>query len=303
MSDLKKRVLLLGGAGTLGSDILSANLQNYDFFVVDNFADSTLNESELSELCQYQNVNVADQVSINNIFETFKPDVVVYLATTLSNNQQFALNSNVIGMKNAITAAERIGFPRIIYVQSFLTRNCDHKITTNTPVEAKDPYATWKLAAEYLLQEYSGPKTTLILASVLSPRLTIGAIPAFTKRILEKQPIKVTDTYRDYLNPKSFILGLTNLMESNEALEVLVLGSGHAISTHELLKLTAKNLNKNMNQIDFELIDSKKSDSKKITLDPKWRQSFMSSEENIEECVTKIVRQLQQFKGKVRSHH
>ena len=72
MNDLKKRVLLLGGAGTLGSDILSANLNNYDFFVVDNFADSTLNEGELSALCKYQNVNVADQASINDIFETFK---------------------------------------------------------------------------------------------------------------------------------------------------------------------------------------------------------------------------------------
>jgi len=303
LSDLKKRVLLLGGAGTLGSDILSANLKNYDFFVVDNFTDSTLNENEVGALCQYQDVNVADQVSINNIFESFRPDVVVYLATTLSNNQQLALNSNILGMKNAIIAAERNGLPRIIYIQSFLTRNCDHEITTNTPVEAKDSYATWKLAAEYLLQEYSGPKTTLILASVLSPRLTIGAIPAFTRRILEEQPIKVTDTYRDYLNPNSFILGLTNLMESSEAIETLVLGSGTAISTHELLKLTAKNLNKEMNQINYELIQPKNSDPKKITLDPKWRQTFIFFEENIEESIRNIVCQLRQNEGKIRLHH
>ena len=303
MSDLNKRVLLLGGAGTLGSDILSANLKKYDFFVVDNFADSTLNEGELGEFCQYKNADVADLVAIEDIFENFKPEVVLYLATTLSNNQQLALNSNVLGMKNAISASERFGLPKIIYIQSFLTRNCDDVITTNTPVEAKNSYATWKLATEYLLQEYAGPKITLILSSVLSPRLTIGAIPAFARRILKDEPIKVTDTYRDYLNPKSFILGLTNLMESSESLETLVLGSGNSISTHELLKLTAKNLDKVMNQIDFELIDAKNSDPKKVTLDPEWRQSFMSSEEVIEECVSKIIRRLQQSEGKVRSHH
>ena len=158
-------------------------------------------------------------------------------------------------------------------------------------------------SAEYLLQEYSGPKTTLILASVLSPRLTIGAIPAFTRRILEEQPIKVTDTYRDYLNPNSFILGLTNLMESSEAIETLVLGSGTAISTHELLKLTAKNLNKEMNQINYELIQPKNSDPKKITLDPKWRQTFIFFEENIEESIRNIVCQLRQNEGKIRLHH
>jgi nucleoside-diphosphate-sugar epimerase len=184
-----------------------------------------------------------------------------------------------------------------------LTRNCDYEITATTPVEAKDSYATWKLAAEYLLQEYSGPKTTLILASVLSPRLTIGAIPAFTRRILKKEPIKVTDTYRDYLDPKSFIFGLTQLMESSEVLEKLVLGSGYAISTLELLKITAKILNKNLNQIDFELIKPKYSDPKKITLDPKWRQSFMTSENVIERCVSELVRQLKQSKDKIRSHH
>ncbi len=296
-------MLLLGGAGTLGSDILSANLKNYDFFVVDNFADSTLNENELGAFCQFQNVNVADQVSINNIFETFKPEVVVYLATTLSNNQQLALNSNVIGMKNAISAANRIGSPRIIYVQSFLTRNCDHQITTNTPVEAKDSYATWKLAAEYLMQEYSGPKTTLILASVLSPRLTIGAIPAFTRRILKEEPIKVTDTYRDYLNPKNFILGLTNLMETSEAPETVVLGSGNSISTLDLLKITAKNLNKNMNQIKFELIPPNASDPKRISLDCKWLQTLSFLEEDIEESVSEIVHLLQQSESKIRSHH
>jgi hypothetical protein len=58
-----------------------------------------------------------------------------------------------------------------------------------------------------------------------------------------------------------------------------------------------------MNQIDFELIEPKNSDPKKITLDSKWRQSFMFHEENIEECVSELVQQLQQTEGKVRTHH
>ena len=71
------RVLLVGGAGTLGSDILASNLSNFIFFVVDDFKESTLTEIEVSKYCEYKNANVADYVAVKEVFFKFKPNVII----------------------------------------------------------------------------------------------------------------------------------------------------------------------------------------------------------------------------------
>ena len=71
------RVLLVGGAGTLGSDILASNLPNFTFFVVDDFKESTLTEIEVSKYCEYKNANVADYVAVKEVFFKFKPNVII----------------------------------------------------------------------------------------------------------------------------------------------------------------------------------------------------------------------------------
>ena len=136
---------------------------------------------------------------------------------------------------------------------------------------------------------------------MLSPRLTIGAIPAFTRRILREELIKVTDTSRDYLHPKSFISGLTKVIESSEDEEIKVLGN--ATSTLNLLSNTAKSLGISMDQVNFELIEPAYSDPKKVILESKWRQTLELNDEDIEQCINAIVQQLRLSDVHIRSHH
>ena len=157
------RVLLVGGAGTLGSDILASNLPNFTFFVVDDFKESTLTEIEVEKYCDYKHANVADYAAVQDVFLKFKPTVVIYLATTVSNDENRALESNVLGLKNVLTEATNNNFPHVIYIQSFLTRETNQLITEKTPKAAHDSYSTWKLAGEFLLSSYQGKKTTNIL--------------------------------------------------------------------------------------------------------------------------------------------
>ena len=123
------RVLLAGGAGTLGSDILASNLPNFTFFVVDDFKESSLTEIEVAKYCDYKNANVADYAEMRDVFLKFKPTVVIYLATTVSNDQNRALESNILGLKNIITESTTNNFPHVIYIQSFLTRETNQPIT------------------------------------------------------------------------------------------------------------------------------------------------------------------------------
>jgi nucleoside-diphosphate-sugar epimerase len=299
----KKRILLIGGAGTLGSDILDANLHDCDFFVIDDFSESALAKEELQGRVSYRNMSVAHENELKKIFQEFRPELGIYLATTLSKDQFRAYESNVLGMANTIKASEQSGKPYLIYIQSFLTRNCESTITVDSPVEAKDSYATWKLAAEYLLRSYSGPHTTMVLASVLSPRLSVGAIPAFIERIQNNQPIKVTDTLRDYITSDMFISALSKLIENNINNRIEVLGSSKPIDTLEILRKTASALSKKMDSIDYEIVQPKPSDPKFISIENSLLAANNFDSLNLDISVSELVKKFTKSQKSVRLHH
>ena len=261
------RVLLVGGAGTLGSDILASNLSNFTFFVIDDFKESTLTEIEVAKYCDYKNANAADYVSVQEVFLKFKPNVVIYLATTVSNDQNRALESNVLGFNNVVTEATTNNFPHIIYIQSFLTRETTQPINEKTPTVTRDSYSTWKLAGEFLLSSYHGKKTTIILSSVISPLISVGAIPAFAKKILANEPITITKTSRDYLDPQSFIDALEIVMKGDLDISEIVIGSGIEITTEEILSQVSLGLGIGSDKLKFAITDPKPSDPKTVVLD------------------------------------
>ena len=300
------RVLLVGGAGTLGSDILASNLSNFTFFVVDDFKESTLTEIEVAKYCNYKKANAADYMAVQEVFLKFKPNVVIYLATTVSNDQNRALESNVLGLKNVITESTINNFPQVIYIQSFLTRETNQPITEKTPKAAHDSYSTWKLAGELLLSSYQGKRTTIILSSVISPLISVGAIPAFAKKILANDPITITKTSRDHLDPQSFIDALEIIIISDLDISEIVIGSGIEITTEEILHQVSLGLGVGSDKLNFAVIDPKPSDPKRVTLDSSLFQELTNWKPGLalEKQINKIIDNLK-FKKEfsVRLHH
>ena len=300
------RVLLVGGAGTLGSDILFSNLPNFTFFVVDDFKESSLTEIEVAKYCDYKNANVADYAAMRDVFLKFKPTVVIYLATTVSNDQNRALESNILGLKNVITEATTNNFPHVIYIQSFLTRETKQPITEKTSKAAHDSYSTWKLAGEIFLTSYQGKKTTIILSSVISPLISVGAIPAFAKKILANDPITITKTSRDYLDPQSFIDALEIVMIDDLNISEIVIGSGIEITTEEILSHVSLGLGIDSNKLKFALIDPKPSDPKKVALNSSLFQELtdLKPSLSLDKQINKIIDNLKLKKEfSVRLHH
>jgi len=300
------RVLLIGGAGTLGSDILASNLPDFKFFVVDDFKEASLTEIEVAKYCDYKNANVANYAAVRDVFLEFKPNIVVYLATTVSNDQIRALESNVLGLKNVITEATATDFPHVIYIQSFLTRETNQPITEKTPKTAHDSYSTWKLAGELLLTSYQGKRTTIILSSVISPLISVGAIPAFAKKILVNDSITITRTSRDYLDPQSFIDALELIMMDGLDISEIVIGSGIEITTEEILSRVSLGLGVSLDKLKFALIDPRPSDPKRVTLDSSLFQELTDWKPglDLEKQINKIIDNLKLKKEfPVRLHH
>jgi nucleoside-diphosphate-sugar epimerase len=301
----KYRVLLVGGAGTLGSDILAANLANFTFFVVDDFKESALTEIEVSKYCEYKNTNAANKESMREVFSKFKPNVIIYLATTMSSDQNRALESNILGLNNVIREASVDNNSHIIYIQSYLTRKTNDAINEKTAIQTRDSYSTWKLAGEFLLSTYAGKRTTIILSSVISPLLSVGAIPNFIKLISRNQPIVITDTCRDYLDPHSFIEALQIVINNKLEISEVVIGSGSNTSTENILSEVANSLGKDLKNIQFEVTEPKASDPKKIILDFSLFQSITGWKPSLtlRDEISAVIKKHETNELKVRLHH
>jgi nucleoside-diphosphate-sugar epimerase len=95
----------------------------------------------------------------------------------------------------------------------------------------------------------------------------VGAIPAFVKKILANDPITITKTSRDYLNPQSFIDALEIIIVDKLEISEIVIGSGIEITTEEILRQVSLGLGIDSDQLKFALMDPKPGDPNRITLD------------------------------------
>jgi len=302
---MKSSLLLVGGAGTLGSDLIPVLAMDFDLYVLDNFSNAVTKKDEISTYAHLVNCDASEEDLLTKIFEEIQPNNVIFLATSMSKAEEIAYNSNVRAMHNVIKSSEKTSLPFIIYIQSFLTRNTSNPINETTEIEAKDSYSIWKLGAELLLNDYNGRHCTVVLSSVISPKLNVGAIPAFASRILKKEHIKVTNTYRDYLNPSDFTNFMGKILASESVPNKLVVGSGAPVKTLEILRKVCDALGVDLNDISYEEIESKSSDPKFISLDSKLvsHKFDISFSDDFDASIQNTVKNFIENLPVIRLHH
>lgn len=302
---MKGKLLLVGGAGTLGSDLVPVLIKEYELSVLDNFSSAVMRKDEILNHAKVIEVDASREDLLSKVFEEIQPTSVIFLATSMSKTEEIAYNANVRAMHSVIKSAEKTSLPFIIYIQSFLTRNTSNPISETTEIEAKDSYAVWKLGAELLLNDYKGRHCTVVLSSVISPKLNVGAIPAFTSRILKKEHIKVTNTYRDYLNPLDFTNLIRKILATANVPNKLVVGSGAPVKTMDILRKVSAALNVDLKDVSFEEIESKPSDPKFITLDSSRtsHEFAMSFSHEFDISIKATVDNFIEYTPVIRLHH
>jgi UDP-glucose 4-epimerase len=87
---------------------------------------------------------------------------------------------------------------------------------------------------------YSGDFTIAVISSSVSPTLTIGPIPAFTRRLNSGLDIKISDTSRDYLNPHSCSEAIDIASRPDTKLDSVAIGSGVSTHTSEIAKFVCQ---------------------------------------------------------------
>lgn len=202
------RILITGGAGCLGSNVIEHWLpKGHDIHVIDNFA--TGKRQVVPSQVGLTDGSVADREVVDRSFASFKPDVVVHSAAAYKDPTDWREDAatNVIGSINVAKASEAAGVRRLINFQTALCygRPDTVPIPVTHPVRPFTSYGVSKTAGELYLLQSTVPVLSFRLANITGPRLAIGPIPTFYKRLKAGQSCFCSDTVRDFLDMTDFL--------------------------------------------------------------------------------------------------
>jgi nucleoside-diphosphate-sugar epimerase len=230
------RLLITGGAGCLGSNLIEAYLpQGHEILVIDNFA--TGRREVLPEIPGLTLVegSIADRELVETAFARFEPTHVIHSAAAYKDPQDWREDAatNVGGTINVIEAARHAGVARFINFQTALCYGRPERvpIPVDHPTRPFTSYGISKTAGEAYLAVSDLPWVSLRLANISGPRLAIGPIPTFYKRLKAGQSCFCTDAVRDFLDMSDF-LAIMELMLHEDAptgLFNISTGEGHTI--------------------------------------------------------------------------
>lgn len=236
------RILITGGAGCLGSNLMEHWLpQGHKIFVIDNFATGKREVVPEVDGLTVKEGSITDEALVNDCFSTFKPDVVVHAAAAYKDPDDWVEDSrtNVIGSAHVARAAKVYGVKRLINFQTALCYGRPKSL----PIFASDPtapftsYGITKTAGEQFMLLSGVPTLSLRIANVTGPRLAIGPIPTFYKRLKAGQNCFCSDTSRDFLDMSDFLGFMDLAIDESAPVGVFNLASGEAHSIKEIFDI------------------------------------------------------------------
>ncbi|MGG6310600.1 NAD-dependent epimerase/dehydratase family protein [Paenibacillus macerans] len=239
--DRSKKYLITGAAGFIGY-YLSKKLLEQGCSVVgmdnlNNYYDVNLKYTRLELLKKFKKFtfiygDISDKSAVSNVFEGYKPDLVVNLAAQAGvrysiENPDAYMKSNVIGFYNILEACRHHPVEHLLYASSSSVYGANRKV----PFEETDPvdqpvslYAATKKSNELMAHTYSHlykiPATGLRFFTVYGP---LGrpdmAYFGFTEQYFSGQPIKIFnngdfdhDLYRDFTYIDDIVEGIERLL-------------------------------------------------------------------------------------------
>lgn len=240
------RLLVTGGAGSLGSNLVEHIAQRCEsVLIIDNFA-----TGKRASLLPKTNLRVAegsvcDSDFIQCQFESFLPTHVVHSAASYKDPNDWETDAlvNVVGTINVVRASETAGVKHFVNLQTALCYGRPNivPIPIEHPCAPFTSYGVSKTAGEAIVAGSSLSWVSLRLANVTGPRLAIGPIPTFYKRLKAGEPCTVSTAIRDFMDMRDFLSLMDCVLTTTETGTFNVsTGEGHSIE--EIFRLVAKHL-------------------------------------------------------------
>ena len=210
-----KTVLVTGTAGFIGFYLAKRLLDEVEgikvigFDSVNDYYDVSLKEWRIKELEPYKNYtfirgNLADKKLVDEVFEKYKPSVVVNLAAQAGvrysiNHPDVYIESNIIGFYNILEACRYNPVEHLVYASSSSVYGGNTKVPFSVDDKVDNPislYAATKKSDELLAhchsKLYNIPSTGLRFFTVYGPAGRPDmAYFGFTNKLINGETIKI----------------------------------------------------------------------------------------------------------------
>ncbi len=240
-----KTVLVTGAAGFIGAGLVSKLCEDFPNTTVigldsvNDYYDVRLKEYRIERLQAYPSFvfkkgNIADKGTIETIFKTYKPDVVVNLAAQAGvrysiENPDAYIEANIIGFYNILEACRHSQetenpVKHLVYASSSSVYGTNKKIPYGTGDMVDNPvslYAATKKSNELLAHAYSKlyniPSTGLRFFTVYGPcGRPDMAYFGFTNKLKKGETIKIFNygnCKRDFTYIDDIVEGVVRVMQ------------------------------------------------------------------------------------------
>ena len=240
-----KTILVTGAAGFIGSNLvkrLFQEVKDATIIGIDNmndYYDVSLKEWRLDQLkvesgkwkvdWQFVKGDIASKKTIDDIFEQYKPAVVVNLAAQAGvrysiTNPDAYIQSNLIGFYNILEACRNNPVEHLVYASSSSVYGSNKKIPYSTDDKVDNPvslYAATKKSNELMAHAYSKlyniPSTGLRFFTVYGPAGRPDmAYFGFTNKLVKGDTIQIFNfgnCKRDFTYVDDIVEGVVRIMQ------------------------------------------------------------------------------------------
>ena len=267
------RILITGGAGCLGSNLVERHVAaGHEVLVIDNFATGRREALPAVAGLEVVDGSIVDATLVERCFARFRPTHVVHAAAAYKDPGNWVedTRTNVLGAINIGDAARRHGARRLVNFQTVLCygRPQQVPIPVDHPVQPFTSYGISKTAAEqYLMMMTDVPVVSLRLANVTGPRLAIGPIPTFYKRLKAGRSCFCSDTTRDFLDMEDFFTITDVVLADDAPTGVFNVSTGEGHTIKEVFDVVAEHVGAELDS-PVPIVPPAADDVPAVVLDP-----------------------------------
>lgn len=241
------RTLITGGAGCLGSNIIEHwATSGRDLLVIDNFATGKPAALPPNANVRLVEGSIADRDLVQRTFSEFEPTHVIHSAASYKdpNNWREDAATNVIGTINVIEASREYKVARLVNFQTVLCYGRPDRIPVplDHPLRPFTSYGISKVAGEQYLAASDLNWVSLRITNVTGPRLAIGPIPTFYRRLKAGKACFCSEAVRDFLDMSDFLAAIDLVMAKESVVGAFNISSGVGHTIKDIYDLVRAHL-------------------------------------------------------------
>jgi dTDP-glucose 4,6-dehydratase len=269
---MKRKILITGGAGFIGSHVVRLFVNNYPQYQIFNldkltYAGNLKNLTDIEKAPNYQflKVDLVDAKAVNQLFEEHQFDSVIHLAAeshvdrSITNPMDFVM-TNVVGTVNLLNAAKECWkgnmegklFYHVSTDEVYGSLHDGGFFLETTPYDPQSPYSASKASSDHFVRAYHNTyKLPIVLTNCSNNygpnQFPEKLVPLFINNIRNNKPLPVYgkgENVRDWLYVVDHARAIDTVYHQGKIGETYNIGGFNEWTNIDLIKVICKTMDK-----------------------------------------------------------